>query len=159
MAIQFWDPDQKDSLNTRLFSEIAESAAKKVFDSSKRSKGGEQQSNKPTQIRRFYDEIVTYDARYRQLLSEYSAEEAFKRQLPLIHMILPKVKYAHARDLVSNEFVELVRSVVVDNLKKPDDMAIMKSFFEAFMGHYKYCEKIQGDARRSSQSSYGRRGR
>lgn len=157
MAIQFWEDREKKLLNPKLFSEIAEAEAKKVFKSAG-GRGKNINKNKPTQLRRFFDEIVAFEARYKQILSKSPSEQekVFAQQLPFIHMLVPKVKYAEARNLVSSDFVELLKSAVVDNLKKSEDLKILTSFFEAFMGHYKYCVEIESATSNNFDRNRGR---
>jgi CRISPR-associated protein Csm2 len=157
MAIKFWQDQERTQLDPKLFSDIAENEAKKVYQSAE-PQGKDVKKNKPTQLRRFFDEIVAFEARYNQALSKEpkESEKVFKQHLPFIHMLIPKVKYAHARNLVSKDFVDLVKSTIIDNLRKPEDLKILKSFFEAFMGHYKYCLTVEGQARQ--QNYHGRSG-
>jgi CRISPR-associated protein Csm2 len=157
MAIKFWEDREKNLLNPKLFSETAEAEAKKVFKSAG-GRGKNIQRNKPTQLRRFFDEIVAFEARYKQVLSKTPSEpeRVFAQQLPFIHMLVPKVKYAEARNLVSSEFSELLKSAVVDNLKKAEDLKILTSFFEAFMGHYKYCVEIESAENQTFERNYRR---
>lgn len=142
MAIQFWKDREKKELNENLFSSVAEEEAKKVFyDPNIKSK--------MTQIRRFFDEIITFDARCKLALNKASSdrdrEAIFRQHLPFIHMLIPKVKYAEARKLVSSSFTAIIKSVILENLKESGDIKIMSSFFEAFIGHYKYFVEIEGN--------------
>ncbi|NLF98076.1 MAG: type III-A CRISPR-associated protein Csm2 [Candidatus Riflebacteria bacterium] len=157
MAIQFWQDKDRTQLNPTLFSEIAEAEAKKVFRSAE-GRGKNINKNKPTQLRRFFDEIIAFESRYKQMLSKNPGEpeKVFMQQLPFIHMLIPKVKYAEARNLVSRDFVELVKSAVVDNLKQSSDLKVLTSFFEAFMGHYKYCVEIESMENQSNDRNRGR---
>lgn len=136
MSIEFWKDRKNKEPNETLFSAIAEEEAKKVQLKASMT------MNKPTQLRKFFDEIISFEARYRVASGKAGSEEErmriFKQQLPFAHMLVPKAKYAEARKLVSSEFVELIRSAILDNLKEPDDLRILKSFFEAFTGYYKY---------------------
>lgn len=112
-------------LETDLFSSIAENTAKRIAESAGTRK------NKSTQLRGFYDEILNWEQRSRQLDAEQ-----FKAQLPLIHMLIAKVAYAKARDNVSQEFEDLMRECI----KQVTDKTTLKHcklFFEAFMGFYK----------------------
>lgn len=151
MAIQFWENRKEKVLNQKLFSETAEAEARKVHAKANNT------INKPTQLRKFYDEIISFDARYKQVLSKTpsESEKVFKQQLPFIHMLVPKVKYAEARKLVSTEFVDLIKSAVLDNLQEPDDLKILTSFFEAFIGHYKYCVEVEGRINRENNYRAG----
>lgn len=136
MSIEFWKDRKNKEPNETLFSTVAEDEAKKVQSKATAT------VNKPTQLRKFFDEIISFEARYRMASGKAGSEEErmriFKQQLPFAHMLVPKAKYAEARKLVSSEFVELIKSSILDNLKEPEDLRILKSFFEAFTGYYKY---------------------
>ena len=119
MSINLKDPDIK------LFAQTAEDTAKKIAGS------GNQRMNKSTQLRGFYDEILNWEQRSRQL-----SDEQLQQQLPLIHMLIAKVAYARARDNVSKEFEELMRECITQGTNKAT-LKNCKLFFEAFMGFYK----------------------
>jgi CRISPR/Cas system CSM-associated protein Csm2 small subunit len=53
---KFWEDLQKTIINKKLFSE----EAKKIADILNLSKKDDKNKNKPTQIRKFYDEILKY---------------------------------------------------------------------------------------------------
>ena len=138
MALEFYEEkDGKLGLKQDLFSSIAESKAKSLARNYYESK---EKRNNPTQIRRFFDEIVTFTNRCELLMKNTESDKklmVFQQQLPLIKMLIPKVRYAWARELVSEDFVELMVEST-NNLKKPDDIKIFSSFFEAIIGHFKY---------------------
>ena len=109
----------------QLFAKTAEDTAKKIADS------GGNRKNKSTQLRGFYDEILNWEQRSRQL-----DDTEFKQQLPLIHMLIAKAAYARARDTVSQEFENLMRDCIL----QVSDKATLKNcklYFEAFMCFYK----------------------
>ena len=108
-----------------LFSDVAASQARKIAESSGRD------SNKSTQLRGFYDEIVNWEARSRQL-----NDDEVQAQLPLIQMLIAKVAYAKARNHVSQEFEDLMRTCI-KQVKDKTTLRNCKLFFEAFMGFYK----------------------
>ena len=140
MALEFWKDRAKKELNEDLFSTKAENYAKAVAEKSNMT------TNNPTQLRRFFDEIVTFDSRFKMAMSKTNSKEerelAFKQQLPFIHMLIPKVRYAEARKLVTSDFTNLIKEAV-DNLKEPEDIKVFCSFFEAFIGHFKYYKETQ----------------
>jgi len=113
-----------DPIDAKLYSDIAEEAAKTV------SPGERAQKNKPTQLRRFYDELV--------LLQEKVGSDAakFALQAPFIQMLKAKVAYAKGRDKVDENFEKLLRHVV-DEIKDADTLKRAKLFMEAFMAFYK----------------------
>jgi CRISPR-associated protein Csm2 len=153
MAIVFWENREEKILNRNLFSETAEKLAKSVASRSS------QQVNSPTQIRRFFDEIVSFDAKYNNARNKYGKEEqlkVFKQQLPFLHMLVPKVKYAEARKLVTSEFTNMICDIISE-LKEPEDIKIFTSFFEAFVGHYRYAFEMKKqqdeEARRQNRNT------
>ena len=116
-AIRFVKP-----LDPELFNTTASKAAKDV--------AGNQRSNKPSQLRRFYDELLTWETRVAQ------RPERFDEYLPLIRMINAKVAYAEGRNLVDAAFVDLMCHTLSE-VKNPETLTICKLFWEAFMGFYK----------------------
>lgn len=149
MALQFWKDRSKDELNPELFSKVAEQSAKLVADRSN------QTTNNPTQLRRFFDEIVSFDSKYKLVASKASSEEerktVFKQQLPFIHMLIPKVRYAQARKLVTEDFTNLIEEAVKE-VKEPKDIKVFTSFFEAFIGHFKYFKETSKDNNRGGRN-------
>lgn len=139
MTISFWQDRNNKILNQDLFSKKAEEVAKVVAEKSTMT------TNNPTQLRRFFDEIVTFNSRYKLAEAKASTAEerfvVFKQQLPFIHMMIPKVRYAQARKLVSPEFTGLIEDAIKE-LKEPDDIKVFTSFFEAFIGHFKYFKEM-----------------
>lgn len=123
---------QKTSINTadiqlknikaELFDSVAKKAATTIADA--------KNTNKPTQLRRFYDEIVLWESKASQ------HPDKFKEYLPFIRMINAKVAYALGRKLVDENFVSLINEGLrqVDSV---DTMRHFKLFMEAFMGFYK----------------------
>jgi len=108
-----------------LFDRIADETAKTIADSGKRDE------NKPTQLRKFYDEIGLWDQKIRQNRDQYS------EYLPLIKMINAKVAYANGRRLVDDNFRDLMRHCLDQVTEERQSFETFKLFFEAFMGFYK----------------------
>jgi len=111
-------------IDTELFNEVAESAAKTIANC--QSKDG----NKSTQLRKFYDELCMWDERVRL------APDSFKENLPFIKMMNAKAAYAQGRKLVDSNFSDLVAHCI-KQVNTPQDLKIFKTFFEAFMGFLK----------------------
>ena len=120
MPISFARPDAD------LFDRRAQAEARKVALCDDRPK----RENNPTQLRRFYDEIVLWDTRVAQ------QPERFGEFLPIIRMLNAKAAYAQGRKLVDRDFVELLRETLAE-VKDPASMSTCKHFWEAFMGFYK----------------------
>ncbi|RLA08824.1 MAG: type III-A CRISPR-associated protein Csm2 [Gammaproteobacteria bacterium] len=110
------------TIDAELFSSTAKETAQKI---------GENKNNKPTQLRRFYDEIVMWHEKTQQ-----ADVDKFKEYLPFIKMINAKVAYAKGRKHVDDNYMQLINHC----LKQVTDqktMNIFKTFMEAFMGFYK----------------------
>jgi CRISPR-associated protein Csm2 len=110
-------------IDPKLYSDIAEAAAKDVGKDCR-------EQNKPSQLRRFYDELVMLQAKVG------SNTERFEQHQPFIQMLKAKVAYAEGRKKVDNRFATLLRCVV----DQATDAATLKQarlFMEAFMAFYK----------------------
>lgn len=113
-----------EKIDPRLYSDIAENAAKTV------GVGPRYNKNKATQLRRFYDELVMLQEKVG------SDKSRFDQQRPFIQMLKAKVAYAKGRDKVDENFEKLLRRVV-DEVSDPETLRQAKLFMEAFMAFYK----------------------
>jgi len=113
-----------DALGATLFSDIAERVARDV------SPGPKARLNKPSQLRRFYDEFVLLQQRVRR------DDEKFKELEPFIQMLKAKVAYALGRDKVDANYAALLKHVV-DGCTNAKTLEQAKFFLEAFMAYYK----------------------
>ncbi|GAB4253971.1 MAG: type III-A CRISPR-associated protein Csm2 [Methylomicrobium sp.] len=111
------------ALNPDLFNQVASDAAETIADTKK-------ELNKPTQLRRFYDEIVMWESKASM------NQDKFSEYLPFIRMINAKVAYALGRGLVDKNFVEMM-SHGLKQVETYPDLRHFKLFLEAFMGFYK----------------------
>jgi CRISPR-associated protein Csm2 len=109
-------------IDPMLYSEVAEEAAKAV------GAAGRDQ-NKPTQLRRFYDELVALQAKV-------SDQKSFDEHLPFIQMLKAKVAYAKGRQKVDQQFVALLNRVI-NEARDPRALKQARLFMEAFMAFYK----------------------
>lgn len=125
----FWKNRERKVVDPKLFSETAEKLAKELKQDHDKNK----KLNKRSQIRKFYDEIVKLN----QLKTQQKDQQNWEYILPLLHMLIPKAVYAQGRGLVSENFVDFIRSSVTQ-IKTPDDLSVFADFFEAFMGFYRY---------------------
>lgn len=125
--MEFWKDKQKKILKEEIFSSEAENLAKKVFDERK----GSDAINKPTQIRKFYDEVLRFDS-----IINLNPQD-FNGMLPYLKMLNAKVAYAYGRNLVSKGFKDFITECI-NKIKDVDDFKAFVSFFEAFMGYYKF---------------------
>lgn len=136
--ISFWKDKEKGIVKDKLFSETAKRWAEGI------NKKATSKTNNISQLRKFYDEVISFDSR----LQGSQEKDEFEKLLPYIKMLNAKAAYAKARDLISDEFVDFIKksiSLVSDR----KDFDVLKTFFEAFMGYYKYEEekKKQGGRR------------
>lgn len=86
--------------------------------------------NRPNQIRRFYDELVTWQQRIKD------DEDAFKKHEAFIRMMNAKVAYAKGRDLVDANFEHWFGA----GIKATTSARALKHFqlhFEAMLGFLK----------------------
>jgi len=121
--IQLWKDRDNRVVDPMLFSIIADEKAKMIgMEDNRRNKG--------TQLRRFFDEIVRLNAIAQKPGAEWS------HILPQLHMLIAKAAYAKGRRLVTDSFVNLLKDAIMQ-VKDRDDLKVMTSFFESFMGFYK----------------------
>ncbi|MEP9412476.1 MAG: type III-A CRISPR-associated protein Csm2 [Candidatus Brocadia sp.] len=129
MDIKFWKDKDRKLIDTDLFSIKADTLAKKIYDEARNNK-----LNKPTQIRKFYDEVLRFDS----MLKTNPAD--FENILPYLKMLNAKAAYAMGRDLVSKGFKDFI-SNSLNQIKDKDDFDAFASLFEAFMGYYKFYDE------------------
>ena len=120
-AIEFLD---KGKLKADLFDTQASAAAKSVADCKR-------ETNKSTQLRKFFDELVMWHDRVQQ------SPEKFDDFSPFIRMMKAKVAYAKGRKLVDNNFEKLFGQIIDHAATSAESLGQAKLFFEAFMGFYK----------------------
>ncbi len=109
--------------------DLFESVAKKLAEEMANVK----KKNKPSQIRRFYDELLMWREKARN-------EERFSEILPLIKMMRSKVYYAKGRELVSDGFVLWFDGCMGQITGSAEGLKSFENFcylFEAFLGFYK----------------------
>ncbi len=97
--------------------------------------GRPRNENKPTQLRRFYDELVFWETKVRQIEESQRAEK-FQEFLPFIRMVNAKAAYAEGRKLVNPDFVALMGHTL-GQVQDAKTLTHCKLFWEAFMGFYK----------------------
>ncbi|RLC37245.1 type III-A CRISPR-associated protein Csm2 [candidate division Kazan bacterium] len=91
---------------------------------------------KSTQLRKFFDEIKSIE---KELKTKKDADEALNKLL----LLVPKIKYSKARDLVPEEFSEFVsksvKRIVNSSDKEKEKMIInFVKIFEAIIAYHKY---------------------
>ena len=115
------------NLTKELFDTIADKCAKIIAASS-------DSINKPTQIRRFYDELVMWNDR------AAVSEKAFTDALPFVYMIKSKVAYAKGRKTVDLTFQDFINKTI-NQINDRKTLNNAKLFMEAVMGFYKQYKK------------------
>lgn len=136
MPIQLWENEATRRINPELFSSVAEGIAENVFNGQIRSNG---KANKPTQLRKFYDEVLRFDSMIKGLPLDKQKEE-FEKILPYLKMLNAKAAYAMGRDLISKEFKDFL-SESLAQVKSREDFDAFSGLFEAVMGFYKYFDE------------------
>ncbi len=114
------------SINYLAFSKDAEEWAKEIHNE------GGRNSNKISQLRKFYDELFKLSRR----AQECEEDEWKNIILPNLHMLIPKVVYAKARKLVTDKFVKFIKGLI-EEIKSKEDLKLAVDFFEAFIGFYR----------------------
>ena len=143
MAVQFWLDKGKKQIDPELFSQQADDLAKQV----NLERGRTDKLNNPTQLRKFFDEVIRF-----QTLLQGDGEQ-FSALLPYIKMINAKAAYAMGRELIGPQ----MKNFISDSLKQVndrDDFELVCSFFEAFMGFYKYHVETSKAAPRAPSGGY-----
>lgn len=127
LGFQIRFQDEKGKVPPELFEETARHAAEVVAQ-------GKREVNQASQIRRFYDELSMWEERVRQ------DARKFEDYLPFIKMLKAKVAYAEGRRHVDGAFVDMLEQMI-DSIQKPEDLYLAKTFFEAFLGFYKFYKR------------------
>ena len=122
-----------DKLPTGLFSSIAEDAAKYAAEwDDTRNKAGNQAS-KPTQLRKFYDEVCMWQAKVK------NDNKQLDKFLPFILMLKAKVAYSEGRKHVNKPYVNVLNHCLTELETHPKSQTLhnLKLFMEALTGFYK----------------------
>lgn len=123
---KLWKDREKQLLDPELFSKKAEKLAIRIKEDIKTNKN----SNKRTQIRKFYDEAIRLN------LTAKTRQDDWNNIMPMIHMLTAKAAYAHGRKLISEKFMNFIKDSV-NQIERPEDLNVFCNFFEAFMGFYR----------------------
>lgn len=123
VTITLWKDKASKQLEPTLFSVTAEKLAKEI--------GAEDRNlNKSTQLRRYFDEVV-------RLSTQAKVNGAdINMILPQVHMLVAKVAYAKGRKLITESFVEMMKSGI-SQIHDKDDLLVFANFLESFIGFYK----------------------
>lgn len=115
------------NIKAELFNDTAKRTAQTLASS-------KSQVNKSTQIRRFYDELLMWEAKVMQ------APDKFNEYLPFILMLNAKVAYAQGRGHVDDNFTRFMNHCL-GQVKDAATLSTFKLFFEAMLGFYKLEKK------------------
>ena len=94
----------------------------------------QQNLNKTTQLRKFYDELAMWNDRV-QLVRENKAGK-FQELIPFIKMLKAKVAYAEGRKNVDKNFSDIFNRCI-DQISNVETLRDAKLFMEAVMGFCK----------------------
>lgn len=111
-----------ESIPGNLFDTLAEQVAKEL-DQAK------DKFNKPTQVRRFYDELVSWQQRVK-------TDEDFKKYEAFIRMLNAKVAYAKGRELIDANFERWFRACIAAT-NSAKGLEHCRLHFEAVLGFLK----------------------
>lgn len=109
-----------------LFDQQAELFAKSLC--TKNERGYLPDTDKPSQLRRFYDQLVQLDERIKQVPAD------FETLLPEIRLLNAHIAYAHGRKLVSDTFRRQMQHIIRSIEGTPDTLHTARLFFEATLG-------------------------
>lgn len=114
----------------KLFDEVAQAAAKTIAEG--------KPANKPSQVRKFFDELVMWETKINGPADQDDAERErrFQEMLPFLRMMNAKVAYATGRKLVDENF-QTFFSHCLKQIQDPASLRHFRLFFEAFLGFYK----------------------
>lgn len=132
MVINFWKDKSKKQIDPELFSDMADKLAMKIYKERK-----SKDANKPTQIRKFYDEVLRFDSIMK------TNPDNFDNILPYLKMLNAKAAYALGRGLISEGFRDFILTSL-NQIKDKDDFEAFAGLFEAFMGYYKFYDERGG---------------
>ena len=118
---------KKGEMPDDIFSDLASEAADHIALSGN--------TNKTTQLRKFYDELVMWHDKIHNEQKE-NREAKYKELAPYIKMLNAKVAYACGRKLVNDDFRNLF-SHCIRQIDDPETLKHCKLFMEALIGFRK----------------------
>jgi CRISPR-associated protein Csm2 len=123
--------DEKGGVDVNLFSIKAEEIVNEIAKLGKTCTGKDK-DNKITQLRRFYNDILTIKNKI-----EYSKdpELEFQKELPYIKMIAAKANYACQRDNITMFLNEFIKHNVLNLITTNQDYNIFCTLFESIIAY------------------------
>lgn len=109
-----------------IFSKTAKDAA----DFIAKNKG----KNKPTQLRKFYNELIMWNERVQ---SATDKDKKYNELEPFIKMLKAKVAYAKGRGHVDDNFKNIFERCI-DQIKNAETLLHAKLFIESITGYLKF---------------------
>lgn len=113
------------SIAPELFNEVAKDAAIVIAQDTR--------TNKPSQLRKFYDELTMWNERVQ---NADKPDEQYAKLAAFIKMMNAKVAYAKGRKHVDDNFAGIFTHCISE-VKSAESLNHCKLFIEAFMGFYK----------------------
>jgi CRISPR-associated protein Csm2 len=104
--------------------------SKTLFDTEAEKCAERLLKNQSTQVRKFYDELVSWYDKVCLSGTDYRDAE------PFIYMIKSKVAYAKGRKNVDDNFLEFMRRLI-DQITDKETLKTAKLFMEATIGFFK----------------------
>ena len=117
-----------------LFADIAQAAARTIAEA------GAGKTNKSSQLRKFYDELVMWHDRVAFEKTADARAAKYRELAPFIKMMNAKVAYARGRGHVDQNFEQLF-SHLIRQIACPATLKNAKLFMEAVLGFLKAEEK------------------
>lgn len=125
-----------EQLPVDIFSTVAQEAAEHI-QPQPNERGRTADTNKSTQLRKFYDELAMWHDKVFQ-----AADRAgeYQKAAPFIQMLKAKAAYAQGRGHVDKHFVDMFNRIIGE-INSADSLKNAKLFFEAVLGFRKANEK------------------
>ena len=123
-----------------LFADIAQAAARTIAEAGKNKFTGRLEKNKPSQLRKFYDELVMWHDKVAFEKTADARAAKYRELAPFIKMMNAKVAYARGRGHVDQNFEQLF-SHLIRQIACPATLKNAKLFMEAVLGFLKAEEK------------------
>lgn len=92
-----------------------------------------------TQVRKFYDELLSLQKQVKDL-KQNKDDESFEKTLPLIYLLKSKAAYAKGRDNIKNTFYEFI-TFYISNIKSAKNLDDFVLYFEAVLGYLRFYSK------------------
>jgi CRISPR-associated protein Csm2 len=118
------DGDRARGVDPRLFSEYAKKQADSLNEKGK---------NAPTQVRKFFDEVVDLESKILQGVD-------WQTIYPFVNLLKARAAYSYARSHVSQPFVDFI--VICSNaVETADDLKVFSLYFESVYAFLQYNAK------------------